>query len=180
MFKIQILVSIAVVMLFTSPYVIQIANPIDGVNTADFTYLLLKGFSVNLTGEFLQDRISRDIESIANDYPNETFVVGNQPDDYQVLADIYWGDKVEEFASIQDYNLWIDNKTVLYEKTFMPVPNIRDRRQIWIKGGMSVNSMDKTDYSKIKYAIGIGKEAELADFLLVKKYDLLYLSEKKE
>ena len=121
-----------------------------------------------------------DLNKISNDYPNEAFVVGNNPDDYQLLAYYYWGDKIKEFVSIQDYQLYLENQTSLFEKEIRFIPNIQDRRQIWIGGGIEKSQNDNTNYPDIQYAIGLGKPVNLENFKLIKQDVLLYVSKKSE
>jgi len=96
------------------------------------------------------------------------------------LARYYWGKEVKEFVSIQDYSLWQSNQTVLFQKTFKPIPQIDDRRQIWLSGGMSINENDRTDYNSIKYALGInqpinlqvlGRQNNMGPFIFQKRSD---------
>jgi hypothetical protein len=174
-----ILVSGIISLLVAVPYAIEIAHPLE-VNgeAAEFATIFAQPASVTFGGEWTKDRISNDLNKIIEDYPDRTFLVGNAADGYQTLADIYWGNEVKEFVSIQDYNLYLKNSTVLFEKKFMPSPKIDERRQIWIAGGMGRNVNDNTDYGAIEYAIGIGEKIDADGFELVEKYDVLYLSKK--
>ena len=101
-------------------------------------------------------------------------------DFYANLAVIYWGDQINEFISIQDYRLGMSGEKVIFEKEFHPYPNIDERREIWIKGGISKTTNDKTDYNSIKYALSDKKEIDLNGFKLVKSYDMLNVFEKQE
>ncbi len=177
-FKRQIIFSIIIILLFIFPYILQISYSIDNQNIAEFSYLFRNSFKFKLGEEFNSKIIRNDLEKIIEKYPNETFVVGNEPDTYQAIARLYWGGEVEEFVSIQDYELAIKNESILYEKTFMPIPNIKERRQIWISGGLSKNENDDTDYENISLGIGIGEPIELEGFKRIKRYDILYLSRK--
>ena len=60
----------------------------------------------------------------------------------------------------------------------MPVPKIKERRQIWISGGINKNMNDDTDYKNLTLAIGIGKPVELKGFRVIRSYKILYLSKK--
>ena len=133
---------------------------------------------MKLDNETQKDIISNDLDKIIREYPEEIFLVGPGSDDYQFLADLYWGNKVKEFVSIQDYELVIKNESILYKKTFMPVPNIRDRRQIWISGGISKNENDDTDYSSIKYLINFGDKLDTSNFEKINTYQRLTLWKK--
>ncbi len=123
-----------------------------------------------------EDLINQDLIQISEEYPNEIFIVGNKPDDYQTLANIYWGNQIKEFVSIQDYNLYSNDTNILIEREFRSGPkNINDRREIWIKGGIGKPINDLTDYDTIKYAISLEKDLELEDFELIEKYHRLSL-----
>lgn len=173
-FKKQIYFSIIMILLVLTPYFIQINH---STNISEFSSFISSLNHVQIYPS--QERILKsDIDRLIRDYPNKTFVVGNKPDDYDYLAFIYWGKNVKEFVSIQDYNLWFSNSTVLFQKKFMPVPKIQDRRQIWISGGISKNENDKTEYKNITLGIGVGEQINLENFKLIKKYGSLFLSEK--
>ncbi len=176
-FKKQILFSVFVIFLFISPYLIQINHSVNNkINGVEFTYLFENIFNVQLDDKFPQDIVREDLQEIIKDYSNETFVVGNAPDDYRTLANLYWGKDIREFVSIQDYNLVLKNKTSLYEKKFMPIPNIKTRRQIWLAGGMGKNENDNTDYENINFGIGVNEPINITGFVVIKKYKILYLS----
>lgn len=173
-FRKQILISIIITVIAITPYLIQITN---STNINEFSSLLSNLNKIEISEN--QDWIlQEDLQSITKEFPNATFVVGNNNDDFQILAHLYWGKQVQEFVSIQDYILVSENKTVLFEKKFMPVPKIRDRRQIWISGGISKNENDDTNYKAIKLGIGINEPINLDNFSLTKKYNILYLSKK--
>jgi len=182
-FKRQIIFSLIILFLFIFPYIIQINYGINsnldyGIKGDDVQYTLQNIFNMNLSKNFKKDILKGDMEKIIEKYPNQTFVVGNVADDYQVLANLYWGGGVKEFVSIQDYNLYLENTNILYEKKFMPIPNIQNRRQIWFAGGMDKNENDDTDYENIEFGIGIEEPINLKEFEVVKKYESLYLSKK--
>jgi len=124
---------------------------------------------------FPNDKIKEDLNIISEDYPNEVFVVGNADDYYSTLANIYWGDKVKEFVSMQDYNLFLKNTSTILERELSSSPkNLNGRREIWIKGGIS-KPKDSINYTSIKYAISLENELELENFQLIKKYQTLSL-----
>lgn len=174
-FKKQIIIFSIISLLVVIPYVIQINN---STNIEEFSSFLFNLNNIEIS-ENQNLLIQNDIRKITEEFPKEIFIVGNKNDDFQKLAHLYWGNNVKEFVSIEDYNLFLTNKTILFEKIFMPTPNIQERRQIWISGGISKNENDNTDYLSIKYGIGIGEPIN-GNFSLIKKYNLLYLSEKIE
>lgn len=156
------------------PYIIQIKY---STNAEEFSSLLANFDNINIL-ENQEALLIEDLKSLEKDFPGRAFVIGNANDNYQLLARIYWGNKVKEFVSIEDYNLFFENKTILFEKKFMPVPGIEDRRQIWISGGINKNENDETDYESIEYGISIGEPLKLENFSFVKRYNLLYVSKK--
>ena len=122
----------------------------------------------------------KDISEISEVYPNKAFVVGNSPDSFQYLASIYWGGGIKKFVSIQDYRAWSENETVLFERRWSPEINIKDRRILWISGGMSINPVVLEDLDKIEYALTINETINLPNFELVEKYRLINVYKKKD
>ena len=121
------------------------------------------------------------LTNVAKDYPNQIFVVGNHQDDYAWFAAAYWGKEIKEFVSIQDYNLYLYNESIFFEKKLVfksQLTSVPDRRQIWIGGGIGKSENDDTNYEDISLGIGYKEEINLKDFKLLKKYNILYLSEK--
>ncbi len=149
-FIFQIIFSLVISLIFITPYLLYINNSFDN-----------------------QEKIQQDLDSIANDFPNQKFIVGNKPDDYQYLAHLYWGNKIKEFISIQDYKLWLNNETIIFEKQFHPKTNINNRREIWIKGGLSLSEKNTDNYSDINYAISSETQINLKNFKLIKSYKTL-------
>ncbi len=171
-FKRQVIISFLVSLLFVIPYVLQISALRGDLYGTD-----IGSFSLPLP-ESPAEMITEDLHDISEEYPDATLVVGNKPDDYQLLAHLYWGSRIKEFVSVQDYELALRNQSVLFEKRFMPAPNIAERRQIWIIGGIGKNLDDPTDYQRITLGIGVGEPLQLNGFTLVKRYRYLYLSKR--
>jgi len=172
-----IIISTIISLIIIIPYEIQIKYPT--TNLEEFT-LLIKNFpSFNISLENKDTIINQDLIQISKEYPNEIFLVGNNPDDYHRLADIYWGDNIKEFISIQDYNLYLKNSSTLVERTirFSPL-RINGRREFWISGGIGKPINDNTEYDKIDYAISLQGNFSLSEFNLIKKYEILYLYER--
>jgi len=173
-FKKQLIMSSILLILLISPYTLQISSQ---KNIGDienvFSHLGSLDFS-NSNSIFL----NKDLHSIERDFPNQTFIVGNLPDDYQLLAHLYWGKSITEFVSIQDYKFYLNNQTIIFEKTFSPVPKIRERRQIWLAGGISKSENDPTNFSSIDFAIGVGEPVNITGFSVTKQYNNLFVSKK--
>lgn len=177
-FKKQIIFSIIIIIVFIVPHVIQITHSFNGSNGADITYVINKFGSNNLGTSFREDILRRDLNKIGSEFPREKILVTDTEDYYLYLATIYWGEEIEEFVSIQDYDLWDKNETTLFERRFEVIPKINSRRSIWIGGGINKNPNDITDYESIKFAISTKEKLTLEGFELVKKYDILYLHKK--
>ncbi len=176
-FKINFLFSSLIILAFIFPYILQINGTVNNqLYGAEFTGILNSG--VNFVPGQMSGILKEDIYAIAEDFPDSSFIVGNNPDDYQVLAHFYSGNKIKEFVSIQDYDLFIKNETILYKKRFEPIPNILERRQFWIEGGLKKNDNDSTNYRAIEYGIGLNEPIRLEGFRVIEKYDLIYLSKK--
>ncbi len=176
-FKKQMILSLILLLIFIFPYIIQLKYGINGsVSGSEITGLIAE-HHLNLDRESYSSLIKQDLSDIEKDYKNESFLVGNGADDYEPLAYLYWGNGINSFLSVQDYDLFLKNQTIIFQKTIMPMPRIPERRQIWISGGISRGN-DHTDYSSIKYAIGINQPVKIDGFSVVKKYNLLYLSKR--
>lgn len=174
-FKRQIAFSAVLILFILTPYAIQIET---STNAEEFQSFVLNLNKIK-TFENPDEIMKNDLMKLEKDFANKTFVVGNKYDDYYVLSHLYWGDNIIEFVSIQDYQIYFNDSFVIFERRFMPVPIIKERRQIWIAGGLNKNENDDTDFNSIDLAIGIGEPIKLDNFNLVKKYDILYISEKQ-
>jgi len=175
--KIQKIVSFIVLAVFVLPYILQIGATVNNsIYGVEISVIARNPTSFSIGTISPSQIIVKDINDISKEYPNQNFVVGNDPDDYQTIAHFYWGKEVKELVSIQDYELYISNKSVIFERKFEPVPNVAERRQFWIEGGLKKNTNDKTDYENITLAIGLGEPIKLDGFKIIKKYDYLYLS----
>ena len=169
-FKIQIISSLIILLLFTMPYIIQINHSVDeSIQGKEFNYFLDKSFLIELNETFVEDLIREDLRDITARYPNEVFVVGNHPDSYQTLAHAYWGNNIKEFISIQDYEIYLSGNEVIFEKILKPTSNIKNRREIWIGGGMNKRESG-IDYSSIRYLITLEDNSNLENFQLIVKY----------
>jgi len=175
-FRRLIIFSAIVSLIVLIPYEIQIKYSTNG---KEFRTFLQNFPNLEISSINNSSLIIYDLDQISKEYPNETFIVGNEPDDYQLLADLYWGKDVREFVSIQDYNLYLQNSSTLIEREFRSGPkNIYGRREIWIKGGIGKPLNDPTDYASIKYAISLDENLSLDGFGLIKRYDYLSLYKK--
>ena len=123
--------------------------------------------------------IQQDLVQISKEFSNQEFIVGPLSDDYAYLARLYWGDGINEFVSIQYYNLYLKNETILFQKEFHPIPNINERREIWINGGISKQTNDLTDYGSLIYLISLDKNSYFEGFNLIKKYNSLSVFKKQ-
>jgi len=171
-FKKQIILFSIITFLVVIPYAIQIKY---STNSPDFSNMVANLGKEQIFCYDQEEMIAADLQEIISKYPNSVFVVGNEPDSYSVLAEIYLGNEVQEFVSIQDYELWMSNQSSLFQKKFIFTPKIADRRQIWIAGGMEKSLNDQTDYESIDLAISIDETLDLEDFELIKDYEILHL-----
>jgi len=175
-FKIQFVIFFMITLLIVNSYAVQIKY---STNAEDLQLMIQNFPNWELSKTNQQESFKQDLNNLIQDYPGKVFVVGNQQNSYAYLARLYWGKQVNEFVSIEDYNLYLKNNPILFEKQFKPAPRINDRRQIWLSGGMQKNENDKTDYENITLAIGINEPINLEGFELIQRYRGLYLSEKK-
>ena len=172
-FKIQAIIFLILSLIIINSYLIAIKYE---TNFTDFNYLI-KNFP-NYQIKEIDNSIKNNIYSIANDYPNQAFIVGNGYDDYNILAGFYWGKQVKEFISIQDYELFLANKTAIAGKSICSYSKPWNRRDICFSVELRKAINDNTDYNSIKYAISFEKNLSLGNFKLIKEYDSLFLFEK--
>ena len=126
--------------------------------------------------------IAGDLKQIGVDFTNEVFLAGSsikgQEDDYLVFSTLYYGDKIKEFVSWQDYNLAIKNETIFYQVKFEPdYSKVNEIRNMFIILGMS--RVSDRNYSEVKYLISREKETELKNFKLIKEYKVLNIFKKE-
>ena len=173
-FRLQLIISIILSLLVITPYIIQINY---STNTPEFKSLITHFKNIEIYNN-QEEILIQDLREISMDFPNEVFIVGNQADSYSLLAMIYWGDDIREFVSIEDYSLSLENKSDIFSKKIYFTPNIAERREIWIGGGIGKNSNDDTNYSSIRFAISDEDNISLQNFRLVKEYEKLSVFEK--
>jgi len=180
-FIVQVAISLILILIVINPYIIETKYEIlttDKTSHARFWALLFNINNLKLSSDFTKDLISEDLKKVSNEFPNEIFVVGNKPDDYQILADLYWSGEIEEFVSIQDYNMDLSGNPVLSEKIICSETKIKSRRDICASMLIRKAFNDKTDYDSIRYALSEEKDLDLEGFSLIREYDKLYLFEK--
>lgn len=173
---IQIAFSFILILLVLNPYILQIRFGLGkDVNGIEFDSFIRNIREINLNDKFERDILRSDLNRISNEYPNELFVVGNKPDDYRVLANLYWGSEIKELVSIEDYKLHFSGNPIIAKKEICSHARINDRRDIctsiWIRKAFG----DETEYDTIKYAISFEEELNLDEFVLIKRYDKLNL-----
>ena len=176
-FKIQILISLFLTILVVNPYLIQIKYE---ANAKEFSSFVKSLFSLELNSTFYNSLVQQDLNEIAKELPNQIFVVGNKPDDYQRVAHVYWGKEIKEFISIQDYELFLKNETRIAGKILCSASKSWNRRDICFSIELRKSINDNTDYNSIRYAISLDENLNLDNFKLIKKYKVLSVFEKKE
>ncbi len=172
-FQIQLLIFLLLSLIVINPYLIQIKYETNG---KEFNSFIKNLPNLQLNSTFREDIIRKDLNQIEKDFPNQKFIVGNKPDDYQYLSHLYWPDgknNIKEFISIQDYKLWLQNKTIIAGKTFCSASKSWNRRDICFTIDLRKVIKDRTDYKAIEYAISLDEDLNLSDFKPVKKYNLL-------
>lgn len=177
-FIFQITFSFILILIVLNPYIMQISGVIgENYKGIEFNYFIKYLGNINMNN-LDKGIIKNDIANIANDYPNETFIVGNYPDDYRILASLYWRKNVHEFVSIEDYRLSFSEDPIIAKKELCSDVKITERRDvcfsIWIRKAFN----DETNYDSIKYAISDQENFDLEDFRFIKKYGSLYVFEK--
>ena len=174
-FKIQIILFIILSLLSITPYLIQSTYE---TNLIRFTLNPSQYSNLKLNSEFSDKIILSDLKQIEKDFSDEIFIVGPDRDHYRKLAHLYWGDKIKEFVSIEDYELFLKQDNTISKFEFRLTPPEKIRREIWLEVGLGKNSKDNTDYNSIKYAISFDEDLGLENFTLKKEYGKLFLFEK--
>jgi len=172
--KISICVSMIIILLVVFPYLVQIKY---STNSPELTAMASNFGDITFNKESIEEIWIVDLNKISEEFPKEIFLVGPLSDDYSILARNYWGENIKEFVSIQDYNLWVEDETTLFEKEFRPISNIDNRREIWIRGGIDAK-INSSEFKKINYLISLDKRFSLNGFELIREYDSLYLYKK--
>ena len=175
-YRIQIVVFLILTLLVINPYIIQAKYETNG---KEFESFLVNLPNLELSSTSYNSILQEDLNAITTEFPNQTFIVGNSPDDYQTLAHVYWGEDIEEFVSIQDYQLFLKNKTTIAEKTICSSSKTWNRRDICITISLEKTFNDQTDYEDIEYAISLDENLDLDNFKLAKTYKILSVFEKK-
>ncbi len=175
-FKIQLIIFLILSLIVINPYLIQIKYE---TNAYEYPLIITKLGNLKLNPVFTDDIIKQDLNQVSLDYPSQSFIVGNGADTYQVLADIYWGKEIQEFVSIQDYNLFLQNSSIVFSKTICSASPSWNRRDICISASLNRPVTDNTDYESINYALTIGEDLVLENFKLINKYQKIWLFEKE-
>jgi uncharacterized membrane protein len=170
---VQLLFFLIISLITINPYLIQITNDTNA-NSLDAVFFNLG--NLYISSEFKSDILKEDLKKIGSEYSGEIFLVGNKPDSYSDLAELYWGSRIKELVSIQDYNL--KENPIISQKEICTNTRINSRRDICNLIYIRKSFNDKTDYNSIKYAISEEENLNLEGFKLIKKYKLLFIFEK--
>jgi len=174
-FKIQIIIFLVLTLLVINPYIIQIKYQTNG---KEFDTFIRNFPNLEINSQFKENLILEDLNQIAKEYPNEFFVVGPNADDFQYLAHLYWDSEIKEFVSIQDYQLFMSHETALASETFCSDSKPWNRRDVCITIELRKAIRDKTDYEAINLGISMDEPINIPGFVMIKKYNVLYLSRK--
>ncbi|MGV8142504.1 MAG: hypothetical protein ACP5NS_02615 [Candidatus Pacearchaeota archaeon] len=169
--KHQLFFSAVIILITITPYIIQVSR--DTNITEVHSFLNVK--SVEITSERVNDLIVEDLSSISEAYPDEVFIVGDNPDSYRLLANLYWGDSIKEFVSLEDYNLEQSGNYKIFEKVVCNSVIIAERREFCFSSYIRKASNDMTDYNSIKYLLTSSDSAPLESFKLENSYSYLNL-----
>ncbi len=174
--KKQVFIFVLLSLLAISIYIAQISHD---TNTRSIEKVLGQFPDIEFYNPPQYILIKSDLYEIERDYTSQVFVVGNTNDDYGGLAHSYWGNKIKEFVSIEDYNLFMQNKTAIVSKRISSNSLPEFRREIWFEVGLGKNSNDPTDYESIMYGISTSEDLDIQGFKFKKKYRVLSVFEKE-
>ncbi len=175
-FNKQLSIFIIISLIVVLPYFMQLDNNIGNLQGQDIGSLI--AFNIDVKERFSKEVISADLKKIGSEYPNQVFLVGNEDDSYASLSNVYWGEDIKEFVSIQDYRIFMSGDPVISKKTICTNNKIYERRDFCATILIRNSFSDKTDYNSINYAISDKKDLSLEGFEFVKKYESLYLFRK--
>jgi len=86
---------------------------------------------------------------------------------------LYWGDKIEDFATFVDYKLDLRNENIYRQYKLSSDARINDIREIEFIINYKKTD-EKKDYDDYKYLILIGDEGKLPNnFKFLEKYNVL-------
>lgn len=173
-FRRQITASLIISLIFISPYLVQTFAHFNNSDYYDITAVISSIPDVSITRNSETSLLQADLREIGKDYPNQKLLVIGHADYYQKLAHIYWGSDIDEFVSVQDYELWRKNETTLFEKRLEFYPRINDRRAIWVGGGIMRNTANEADYPNIRYALSLDNST-YSGFSEERKYSVITL-----
>ena len=175
----SIIFSTILVLLVVNPYIIQskwdLGIDEKGVEIYSF---VLNTDKIKLSDSFTKEIIDKDLQKITTQIKDESFVIGDSPDSYRILANFYTGDKISEFVSVEDYNLNKAGKLVIAQKELCSEVKINERRDFCFSISTRKAFNDKTNYSSIRYGISLGDNLGTDGFVLKQKYEMLSLWEK--
>jgi hypothetical protein len=167
--------------LFVSiPYLAQINGSLHAHPTGvEITALLEQHTAFHYRQGWEEDMLMTSLARVVARYPNERFIVGPDPDSYQLLAHGAWHLPLTALISIQDYDAYASQKTILYQKTLASEPQIQERRLLTLKGTLEVNPALFADFAEIRYALGIDSPVVIPGFKPLAQEGRLYLSVKE-
>lgn len=178
--KWSLILSILLSLIFIIPYIAQVGFWFNGSQYGyEIREFTAKIGTLNLDSTSFSEKINTDLAEIESQYGSQSFIVGNAEDDYQTLAHYYDGGITKEFISVEDYHLFSQNSSIIFERGYVSRPKISERRQIWLKGGISKTEPDTTDYDSINYLISVSEPSNEPGFTLVEQYSELYLYRKQ-
>lgn len=178
---IQIVFSLIIILLVINPYLIQTKNHLsfgDPFLGAEIGAVITKPNEIEIIDNFPQEYFLEDLNKLLKNYPNQSFIIGNRPDSYRMLANIYSGDEVLEFVSIEDYKLSQKENQAIAEKTLCTQTKINSRRDFCLSISNVKAFNDKTDYTSINYALSEDNHLDLENFEFVENYGSLSLFKK--
>ncbi|MFH1593050.1 MAG: hypothetical protein ABIB47_06825 [Candidatus Woesearchaeota archaeon] len=118
------------------------------------------------------EMINSDMFSIAEEFPNERFIIGEE-ELHQGIAEIYWGTDIKELIGWREYLISIGKRDSYLTYMLESNSKINDERKLKIT--FSLEKKDNQTYEEIDYLITTKEESPIDEFKLVKEYQLLKL-----
>ncbi|MHA1344212.1 MAG: hypothetical protein ACTSQG_09510, partial [Promethearchaeota archaeon] len=121
--------------------------------------------------------INKDLNSIAEDFPNERFIIGD-PGLNEIISYVYWGTDIKEVIGWDEYLISTGNKSNYMSYKLESNSKINNERKLVIT--ISLVKKDNSTYNDVGYLITTKDESPLEKFKLIKAYRTLKVYEREK
>lgn len=170
-------------MLFLAPFLIIMLNKVlskrDFIIYVFFTFITILIVIYPFYTDNTNELIKQDLKEISRDYPNESFITGNEEhkDLYLLLSMIDW-ESNSEYISWWDYSAWATDNPIFVKTSIESKSRVNNLRKLYIYIALVKN--DNRTYENVVLAIDMKNKTDLEDFYLEKEYQVLNVFRKWE